>query len=206
MKVDSTGAHGMNGKADETLPRSDRRQAWREIARRVGGRFEEGQRDGQDRVSLEHGPWTVTLDTYTVHTGQVSVTYTRVRAFFIGRGDFKLVVRKRRVLDRLVEALGFGGVPPGDREITRRWVIKGKPASRLRSLLTQELIATLLVQPALRLDVKRAPRKQRKTMGAEARVATAQTTGVIVDPERLAGLFAVVTQTLDSLRRIGMAT
>ena len=63
-----------NGK---NLPNIDRRQAWQEVARRVGGTFEEGRWKSQDRVAVEHGAWSIRLDTYTVHKGQVSVTYTR---------------------------------------------------------------------------------------------------------------------------------
>jgi hypothetical protein len=187
------------------LPKTDRRQAWREVARRVGGTFEEGKRESRDRVALAYGPWTIRLDTYTVNTGQVSITYTRVRAFFIGRVDLKLVIRRRGFFDTILENLGFGGITPGDRELAGRYVVKGRSESRLRSLLTTELTAAILAQPSLRLEVKKAPRKYRKRSGPQARQITMQTTGVIKDPDRLAGMFTVVQEALDALARAGVA-
>ena len=183
----------------------DRREAWQEVARRVGGTFEEGKRKSQDQVVLEHGPWTIRLDTYTVQTGQVSITYTRTRAFFIGRADLKLMVRERGFFDTILDNLGFGGIAPGHRELASRYVVKGKPESRLRGLLTPGLTAAILAHPSLKLEVKTVPRKLRKTMGPHARTAIVHITGVMGDADRLEGMFTVVRETLDALERVGVA-
>ena len=186
-------------------PKMSRREAWQEVARRVGGTFEQGKRKSQDQVVLEHGSWTIRLDTYTVHTGQVSITYTRTRAFFIGRVALKLLVRKRGFFDTIVDNLGFGGIAPRDRELAARYVVKGKPESRLRGLLTPGLTAAILAHRSLKLEVKTASRKRRKTMGAHARTATVYISGVMKDPNQLEGMFAVVRETLDALQRVGVA-
>ncbi len=191
-----------NGK---NLPNIDRRQAWQEVARRVGGTFEEGKWKSQDRVALEHGAWSIRLDTYTVNTGQVSETYTRAGAFFIGRADLKLVVRKRGFFDTILENLGFGGITLPNRELASRYVVKGKPEHRLRSLLASGLTAAILAQSSFKLEVKAAPRKNRKTMGPHARLVVMHVSGVITDPDRLAGMFTVVRETLDALERVGVA-
>ena len=112
----------------KTVPKLDRRQAWQQAALRVGGTFVEGKRKSQDRVALEHGSRTIRLDTYTVHTGQVSITFTRVWAFFIGRADLKLVVRKRNFFDTILENLGFGGIVPRNRELARRYGVSPVPS------------------------------------------------------------------------------
>ena len=151
------------------------------------------------------GYWTMRLDTYTVHTGQVSGTYTRGRAFFLGREDVKLLVRKRWHLDTLLENVGLRGMPSGNPEFARRYIVKAKPESRARSLITAELTAVLLAQPSLTLQVKAASRRHRKAMGPLARHATMLTTGVIKEPERLAGMFSVVAATLSALDRAGIA-
>ena len=186
-------------------PKSDRRQAWREVARRVGGTFEEGRRKSRDRVTLEHRAWRIRLDTYTVHTGQVSVTYTRVGAFFIGRADLKVVIRKRHFFDTILENLGLGGISPPHRELAGRYVVRGKPERRLRSVMTAGLTAAILAESSLRLEVKVAPRKKRKTMGPHARLVVVQVEGVIKDPDRLAGMFTVAREMLDALEAAGVA-
>ena len=74
------------------LAKLGRWEAWQEVARRVGGTFEQGRRKGHDQVILEHGPWTIRLDTYTVNTGQVSITFRRARAFFPACARFLLAL------------------------------------------------------------------------------------------------------------------
>ncbi len=192
-------------RARENTPKLDRRQAWQEVALRVGGTFVEGKRKSQDRVALEHGSRTIRLDTYTVHTGQVSITFTRVWAFFIGRADLKLVVRKRNFFDTILESLGFGGIAPRNRELASRYVVKGKPERRLRTLITAGLTAAMLAQSSFKLEVKAAPRKNRKKMGPQARQVAMHITGVVKDPDELAGMFTVVREMLDALEGIGVA-
>jgi len=189
----------------EKLPKLDRREAWRAVALRVGATFSEGKRKSQDRVDLEHGPWRVRLDTFTVYTGQVSVTYTRVGAFFTGRADLKLMVRKRNFFDQILKKLGLGGFTPVSRRLASRYVVKGKPERRLRSVVTAGLTEALLAQASLKLEVKAAPRKNRKALGPRTRLVVMHVSGVVTDPDRLVGMFAVVRETLDALEGIGVA-
>jgi hypothetical protein len=188
------------------LRKMDRREAWQEVARSVGGTFEQGKRSSADTVAIGHGPWTITLDTYTVHTGQVAITYTRAKALFIGQGDPNLLVRKRNFFDTILENVGFGGVAPGDRAFAARYVVKGHPEARLRSLLTTGLIAALLADSSLTVAVKKAPRKYRKVHGPQACQAAVYTTGVITEPNRIVGLITVARETLSALEVAGMAT
>ncbi len=83
----------------------DRREAWQDAARAVGGTFKRGKRSSADSVVIGHGPWTITVDTHTVDTGEGTITYTRAKALFIGRGDPKLLVRKRNVFDTILESM-----------------------------------------------------------------------------------------------------
>jgi hypothetical protein len=188
------------------LRQLDRREAWQEVARAVGGTFMQGKRSSADSVAVGHGPWTITLDTYTVYTGQVAITYTRAKALFIGQGDPKLLVRKRNVFDTILENIGFGGVAPGDRAFAARYVVKGHPEARLRSLLTTELIAALLAESSLTVAVKKGPRKYRKAHDPQACQAAVYTTGVVTEPNRIVGLITVARETLNALEAAGMAT
>lgn len=184
----------------------DRREAWQEVARSVGGTFEQGKRSSADRVSIAHGPWTIALDTHTVHTGHVTITFTRASALFTGQGDPKLVIRKRNFFDAILENFGFGGVAPGDRAFAARYVVKGHPEARLRSLLTRGLMAALMAEPSITVAAKRAPRKDRKAHGPQACQATVQAAGVITEPDRVVRMITVARETLSALEAAGMAT
>lgn len=183
-----------------------RREVWRSVAARTGGRFVEGKRPAKDRVILEHGPWEIHLDTYVVSNGQTAVTYTRVRSYFLGWRELKVVVRRRNVFDRLLEALGFGSRLPLGRTLTEKYVVKGHPSPRVSSLFTgSHLSEAVMAVPSLRLEVKRAGRKSRKKFGESAGVVVCRTTGVIREVDRLVSMLNVVREALDGVQRVGEA-
>ncbi|MGD8319681.1 MAG: hypothetical protein PVJ02_04490 [Gemmatimonadota bacterium] len=191
------------GTAEKKL---DRREAFRRVAEVAGGELLEGKRKSGDRVLFVRGPWRIWLDTYVVSTGQVTVIYTRVRAFFRGRRDLQVVVRKKSWLDRLVQGMGFGSPLPVDRTLLERYVVRGRPEPRVPSLFSaQGLTEAVLAVPSLRLQVKPASRKHRKRMGEDAGEVACQTTGVITDVEWLTGMVQVVAEALASLERVGEA-
>jgi hypothetical protein len=187
-------------------PKVTRSDAWRSVAERTGGDFVEARKPAKERVLVRHGPWRVWLDTYVVSNGSTSQTYTRVRAYVRGWRGMSLLVRRRGVLDRLWETLGFGSRLPVSRALTDRYVVKGKPEPRVPSLFSaQGLTGAVMAVPSLRLEIKRPSRKSRKRFGEDAGVVVCRTTGVITDVDRLAGMIAVVREALDSLHRVGEA-
>jgi len=188
------------------LTQNDRRPAWREVAERLGGEMEEGGRTRGDRALFRHGPWRIALDTYSVSTGQGAITYTRTRAHFRGHRDLKVTVRRRNAFDRMWSALGFESPLPVARELLKACVVKGKPAPRVPSLFSgPELVEAIVADPSVRLEVKPAPRKSRRRLGADAGVVVCRTEGVVTDVDRLAGMVHVVCRVLDALHRVGEA-
>lgn len=192
---------------DAVKPRKlKRREAYRQVAERLGGELLEGKRSGQDRVMVPRGPWKLWLDTYTVSTGQVTVIYTRVRAYFRGWRELTVTVRGRNWLDRLLARVGFGRKRlPLDPRLRERRVVKGRPERRVPSLFGERLVEAVLALPSGRLYVKRPSRKSRKRFGEDAGVVVCETTGVVTDVERLTAMVEAVDQMLEALDRVGEA-
>ena len=94
-------------------PKLDRREAFQAAASELDATFVEGKRSSGDQVHLEHGPWSVILDTYVVSTGQTTVTYTRAHALYVAKDDFTLRVTRRNVFGGIVELFGFYGLLVG---------------------------------------------------------------------------------------------
>ena len=186
-------------------PRADPREAWREAARAVGGKLEQGRKANADTVSVAQGPWTIVLETHVVHIGEATVTYTRAKVLFFGQGDPRLRIRKRNVLDALSERLGWGGAGPARGPLAGRYVVKGRPERRLRLLLTPGLVAALLPESSVKVRVGRAPRRDRKAHGPGVCLAEAYVSGVVAEPSRLVGLIAIARETLAALEASGMA-
>lgn len=184
----------------------DRREAFRQAAELAGGELYPGKRKSQDRVLFQRGPWRIWLDTYTVSTGQVTVTYTRARAHFRGWRDLRVTLRRKLWIDRVWQGMGFGSPLPVDRRLLERYVVKGQPEARVPSLMAAPgLTDAVLSVPSLRLEVKRPDRKHRQHLGEDAGVVACQTTGVITEVARLVGMVQVVHEVLDGLDRIGEA-
>ncbi len=187
-------------------PKLSRTEAWQAAADRVDGEFVAGKRSSNDQVHMDHGPWSVRLDTYTVHTGQTSITYTRVRSFYVARTHFTLQISRRNVGTWLAGLFGAYPLVIGDAEMDKKYVVKGSSEPRVRSFLMDTRLRELIkVQPSLRLEVRRLSRGQRKEMGEGVRAVALQTTGVVKDPERLENYMLLVAQALDQLVRIGAA-
>ncbi len=175
-------------------------------AEATDGRLVEGNRPVKDRVIVTHGPWQIHLDTFVVNTGQMVITYTRVRTYFLGWRELKVTVRRRNFLDRILEALGFSSRPSLGRTLTDKYVVKGKPLPRLPSLFSgSHLAEAIMAVPSLRLEIKRPGRKSRRKFGQSVGVVVCRTTGVITDVGRLVGMIEVVKEALDGLRRVGEA-
>ena len=184
----------------------DRRTAWREVATLLGGELVEGKRPSGDKVGVARGPWKIWLDTYTVHAGQASQTYTRCRAYFVGWHELKVTVRRRNVFDRILEALGRSRPRAVSPPLLKTHVVRGKPASRLPSLfMATGLVDALLSTPKVTLRVKRPSGRLRKQYGQDLGVVTCQATGVVRDVNRLAGMIRIVGESLEALAGIGEA-
>jgi len=183
-----------------------RREAVEAVAEAVGGSFREGKWLGGFGVKLECDPWTLHLDLKIVNSGGSNTTYTRVSAVFLGRERLRFTARPKTFLDRMAGKIGFGGLPVGDREFARRYVVRGRPASRVRSILSGGLASAFAAPVSFRIGVGRAGRKHRKRMGPTAHQLQVLAPGVDTDVDRMVSMFAVAREALDVLRRMGAAS
>ena len=139
-------------------------------------------------------------------SGQITVTYTRARAPYVAEDDFTLRITRKNVFTRIAEMFGFYGLLVGDEELERKYKIKSSNDLRARSLMShQRLRELIMVQPSLRLDVRRRSWGKRRKTGPGVREVTVQTTGVIKEPERLVNYVSLVVATLEQLAKIGEA-
>lgn len=187
-------------------PRPDRRTAWREVAVLLGGELVEGKHPNQDKVVVAHGPWKIWLDTYTVSNGQTAVTYTRARAYFVGRRELRLSVRGVNFLDRLWRRLFGGGRAGLSRTLLENRVVRGKPEARLPSLfMASGLTDAVLAVKSTSLKVGPASRRLRKRYGESLGAVTCQTRGVLDNVNHMAAMVRLAAATLDALAGIGEA-
>jgi hypothetical protein len=184
-----------------------KKEIWRQLGEQLPGRFVEGGFWKGDKVLVEHGPWTLTLDTFAVHTGKVTVVYTRMRAPYVNPGGFRFNVYRKSVFSGIAKRFGMQDIEVGDALFDDDFIVQGSDPSRVRELLSNAKIRDLLCQQK---NVHFSVRDDEGWFGTRfpEGVDELQFTigGVIKDLERLKLLFELFAETLDSLARIGAAT
>lgn len=183
-----------------------RDEVWAQLAREINAGFEAGGMFGTTVVRAQTRHWVVTLDTYTVSTGNAAVTYTRLRAPYVNRDDFRFRVRRKGLFGGVAEALGAKDVEVGIPIFDDTFVIKGNDVDKLRLLFHNYRIRDLLeAQPEVLFEVK----DDEGWFGASFPEGVDELSfvacGVITDLDRLKGLFALFAETLDELCRLGSA-
>jgi hypothetical protein len=183
-----------------------REEVWRQLSTAIEGRYVDGGFMRTDKVEAGHGPWIVTLDTYTVSTGKSTVIYTRIRAPYVNPDSFRFTIYRKGLFSELGKRLGMQDIDVGDPQFDDAFIIQGTDEMKIRTLLSDpKLRALLLGQPQLHLEVKDDEGWFGQSFPDGVDELVFQVTGVIKDVPRLQELFALFAETLDQLCRIGSA-
>ena len=182
------------------------KEIWRQLSEEIRAKFVDGGFWKADRVEASHGQWTVTLDTYVVSTGKVTIVYTRMRAPYVNPDGFRFRVYRRGVFSDLGKLLGGQDVEIGHPEFDRDFIIKGTDEGKLRQLFANPRIRALIEgQKGIDLSVKDGE----GWFGAKFPDGVDElgfvVVGVIKDVERLKQLYELFGETLDELCRMGSA-
>ena len=183
-----------------------REEVWRQLSTALEGRYVEGGFLKADKVEAEHGPWIVTLDTYTVSTGKSTVIYTRIRAPYVNPDSFRFTVYRKGLFSDVGKWLGMQDIDVGDPAFDEAFIIKGNDSMKVRTLFSDPSLRHLIAaQPQIHLEVKDDERWFGRKFPEGVDELCFQVVGVIKDVDRLRELFALFAQTLDQLCRIGSA-
>jgi hypothetical protein len=161
--------------------------AWRQVASDIGAEFVPGGLFSSSKVQAHIGQAMVTLDTYSVPSGDSSSTYTRMRAPLQNKDGFQFTVFREGLVARLDKKLGLQDIEIGVPDFDREFVIQANNESRVRTLLANAGIRELIrAQPRIRLGIVKGD------LHFEAQ-------GVIRDVQRLKSLFDLFGKVLDQL-------
>jgi hypothetical protein len=169
------------------ISRQKQAEAWRQFASELGAEFIEGGFFRAGKVQAGVKDWTITLDTYSVSSGDSSTVYTRMRAPLHNKDGFQFTVFRTGLISKLDKALGAQDIDIGDPDFDRDFVIQGNNETRVRALLGSLGIRQMIQgQKSIRLGVR----------DNELRF---EVQGVIKDGERLRSIFELVKGTLYQL-------
>jgi len=179
-------------------------ETWAELADRLEGSVTTSKKGKPKGIEFPHDGRIVTVDTYTVSTGQSSVTYSRARLALVVTDEFRCKIFSANLFTALGVRFGMQDMTVGRRELDKRYVFQGSSESTVRSLVLGTRVGQLLTEkPTARLEVKPLDRKLRKVHGEDARQVVVQT-GMLKEVTKLQRLADLCTATSDQIVRLGL--
>jgi len=181
-------------------------EIWRQLARRVEGRFVEGGFFGTDVVQVSTGDWIITLDTYTVSTGKSSTTFTRLRAPYVNPEGFFFKIYRSGFFSGLGKLMGMQDIEVGYPGFDDNYVIQGNSEHRVRKFCENERIRELIdSQPRIHLEVRDDEGWFKAQFPERVDQLYFQCHGVIKNIGRLEDLFELFAESLHQLCHDGKA-
>lgn len=182
-------------------------EVWKQLCAEIGAQYVDGGFWKGNRVQGAHGPWTITLDTYTVSTGKTSTTYTRMRAPFVDSEGFRFTVYRKGIFSEIGKWLGMQDIETGDTDFDQNFILKSNQEAKLRELVGSSKIRELIdQQPEIYFAIKDDEGFFSSRFPEGVDELYFQVVGVIKDVERLKLLYDLFSETLDQLCSIGAAS
>jgi hypothetical protein len=179
-----------------------RDEVWAALAAERGGELVRNRRGGLKRVRIPLAPWLAVLDEYVESSGHSHHTYTRMRALYRARDDFRFRVYPRSVFSGLGIFFGMQALRIGHPVIDGRWIVKSNSEGRVRSLLLlPEVVRALQAAGQGRFETK--PLRRGAPPGTNQ--LHLQLSGQVKDAVQLGAMIDLFGVSLEQLARIGAA-
>jgi hypothetical protein len=181
-------------------------EIWSQLSHDIGGTFAAGGVFGTSKVTLSHRQWVITLDTFAVSTGKVTVIYTRLRAPYVNPDGFQFNIYRKSVFSWMGKMLGVQDVEVGEPFFDDEFIIQGTTEPFVKQLLANPEIRHLMqLQPDVHFQVKDDEGWFGTTFPDGVDELYFLAYGVIKDVDRLKHLFDLFSVVLDELCRLGRA-
>jgi hypothetical protein len=169
------------------LSQRKRDAAWKQFASEIGGDFFPGGFLRASKIEAHAGQAVVTIDTYSVSSGDSSTNYTRMRTPIDNPDGFKFTIQRKGLIGRLDKALGTQHIDIGDADFDKDFLVQSNNEFRIQSLLLDQGLRTeMQAQKSLDLGIR----------GNELRL---EVTNVVDDTSRLQALYKLFGDVLAKL-------
>jgi hypothetical protein len=187
-----------------------RDEIWTALREQVGGEVVARTFWRGEKLQVQAGDWTVTLDEYTVTSmaGKVpiSIPFTRMRAPFPNPRGFRFSIYRASVFSYLGTLLGMQDIEVGYPEFDNDFVIKSNNEQLVKSLCRNERLRALVTaQPKFQLSIQDDEGWFGTKYPADVDVLVFNVAEHIRDVKRLKALYDVFAEALDRLSEIGVA-
>lgn len=179
---------------------------WSQVARSIGGQYDEGGLLGRDELRYRSGQWELVLDTFLVNNGQTNVPVTRMRAPFVNKDGLYFKIYPEGISGKIGKFFGMQDIQIGDSQFDEGYMIKGNNESKIRALLHSTRIKQLIAaQPKIELQIKDDDGLFGAAFPQGSDMLYFACPGVVKDPEILKALFELFCCVLERLVEIDSA-
>jgi hypothetical protein len=187
-----------------------RGEVWNLLRAQIGGEVIPGNIWRGDKLQVQAGDWTLTLDEYTqmlmVGKMNVPMTYTRMRAPFPNPSGFRFSIHRASIFTYLGTLLGMQDIQVGFPEFDEAFVIKGNNEAAVQSLCGSDTLRELVTaQPKFQLSIQDDEGWFQTKYPPTVDVLVFNVAEQIRDVDRLKGLYDVFAETLHRLSEMGIA-
>lgn len=190
----------------ERLFGDSRNRVWRKLARELGGTFHKGSLVSGSYVQVDEGPWTITLDTYSVQVNAVPIFFTRLRAPYVNPDGFRFHIKHEGFFDRLGKAFGLEDIQIGDKAFDSAFLIHGNNATKVQALLLHEPLRKLLLElPQVNFSVRSDQGWWQKKFPEGVDELYFEVAEEVRNLEQLETMFSLFAETLNTLCHLGSA-
>ncbi len=180
-------------------------EVWRLLSDEVKGTYTSDWVLGK-KVEVHHGPWVITLDTYVVNNGQNLMEFTRMRAPFVNRRNFRFTIANSDLWRTLLVKIGMmQDVKIGIDYFDRKYTIETNSEPLVKELLASKAVRDHLeAQAQIVLTVKDNEGFLGAPFPKNVTALHFAVLGLINDQRRLRLLFDLFCRTLERLCDMGV--
>ena len=125
-----------------------KREAWQQFSSEIEATYAKGGIFKSDKIEATFENWQIVYDTFVIPTGSIMLIYTRIRTPFIAKTDFQFRISKKNFLNKIAEKFGKSDIETGDLILDDIFIIKSNSAEKVKHLLSDEKIKSLLLEKA----------------------------------------------------------
>lgn len=182
-----------------------RKEVWQKLATQLDARYSDGTWNKSARLEVDHGPWTITLDTFVVMAGNVPITYTRFRAPYRNVDKFRMKIHRASIFAAIGKLFGMQDIEVGALQFDADFVVRANDVAMVKRFCRKaSLRRQIMALKTVTIEIV----EEGGWFGPKYPQGTdvlSVVTGSIKEPGRYEAFFELFAEALDQLCEIGAA-
>ena len=129
--------------------------AWNKISNEIGAEYKKGSFFKSDVLELNHRESIITLDYYTVSTGNSAITYTRMRSPLTNENSFYFNIYRENIFSSIRKKFGMEDIIIEDKFFDDKFIIQSNDKDKIKFILKDDKLKKLIhSQPKISFKIK----------------------------------------------------